>query len=451
MAGKSKKTAKRLALKVDTPNVIAPASDDGVMEDVEEELVQEGDKEPENLQVYIPGMNLEEGEELEADPSTYYMLHSLTTEWPCLSFDIVRHGSNLSQEYLKYPQTAYILAGTQADRPSNNRLYLMRWSGLARTGGFTEEEEAEMAENEEEPEECKGEPVLETCEVKHQGGVNRVRVLQDGQQTLAASWSDTGKVFIYDMTKPMANFTAGSCDLKPSYTISEHETEGYSLAWSNSGKGLLSGDCVGKIVLTSQTGQSTKFMGHSQSVEDLQWSPSDPSLFASCSVDQTVRIWDNRTNKSVSQWKLADSDINVLSWNRPMPFLLATGADDGSLRVWDMRMLQSGNSSSPVAAFDWHKLAITGLEWHPTDSSIMAATGADNQLTIWDLAVEKDIQQLVQDGGKAEDEVDQVPDQLLFIHQGQSDMKELHWHPQLPGTIVSTAADSFNIFRTISV
>jgi ribosome assembly protein RRB1 len=103
---------------------------------------------------------------------------------------------------------------------------------------------------------------------------------------------------------------------------------------------------------------------------------------------------------------------------------------------------------TPVASFSWHKAPITSIEWHPTEDAIFAAAGADDQVTMWDLGVEPDDDEM---GGVDETQDSEMPPQIMFIHQGQNDVKELHWHPQIPGAIISTAADGFNIFKTISV
>lgn len=88
---------------------------------------------------------------------------------------------------------------------------------------------------------------------------------------------------------------------------------------------------------------------------------------------------------------------------------------------------------------------ITSVEWHPTDDSVLAVSGEDHQVSLWDLSLEKDSEVPSQ-----ENEPD-IPPQLLFIHQGQTDIKEVHWHPQLPGVLGTTALTGFNIFKTISV
>jgi ribosome assembly protein RRB1 len=116
-------------------------------------------------------------------------------------------------------------------------------------------------------------------------------------------------------------------------------------------------------------------------------------------------------------------------------------------------LLTIGDSSSepnstPVALFRWHKAPITSIEWNPGEDSIFAASGADDQVTLWDLAVEQDDEATPMD--KSAEEQD-VPPQLLFVHQGQKDIKEVHWHPQIPGSVITTALDGFNVFKTISV
>ena len=122
-----------------------------------------------------------------------------------------------------------------------------------------------------------------------------------------------------------------------------------------------------------------------------------------------------------------------------------------------------------VGILKYHSKPITSVEWNANDSTVFAASSEDNKITLWDLAVEKDDKDLANndldengnqmetsEGGTSkndnqDDMLKDIPPQLLFIHEGQKEMKELHWYNQIPGCIISTAHSGFNIFKTISV
>ena len=78
------------------------------------------------------------------------------------------------------------------------------------------------------------------------------------------------------------------------------------------------------------------------------------------------------------------------------------------------------------------------------DESVLCVSSEDNQVTVWDLSVEADDEDSATGG---DDAVTDFPPQLLFIHQGQNNVKEVHFHPQIPGLIASTAEDGFNVFK----
>jgi ribosome assembly protein RRB1 len=188
-------------------------------------------------------------------------------------------------------------------------------------------------------------------------------------------------------------------------------------------------------------------VGHTASVEDVVWSPNESNVLASCSVDKSIRIWDCRAKPDQACMLKVDnsheSDVNVIDWNANEPFI-ASGGDDGFLKVWDLRQLDKGQ---PVATFKHHTGPVTSVEWHHTDATVLATSGADDQIALWDLAIEKD-----EEGSDvANPELNNLPPQLLFIHQGLQDVKEIHWHKKIPGMVVSTSHSGFDVFRTISV
>ncbi|RDB28460.1 Ribosome assembly protein rrb1 [Hypsizygus marmoreus] len=448
--------------------------------DIDEVLpaIEESEEPPPPPETFIPGTHtLGKDEILEADDTVYIMRHSMNVNWPCLSFDVLR--DNLGDERQRYPATAYLVAGTQADVAKNNEVLVYKMSSLHRTQKDSDDSDSEDDDDDEDH--LDEDPILEYWSIPHLGGVNRIRAQPlplstplppVSQPYYVASWSETGKVHIFDVRPLIESLDVPGYSFdkahvhSPVFTIQSHgRAEGFAMDWASSGASslrLLTGDIHSKIYLTTSTPSgfnalSQPFLTHTSSVEDLQWSPSEPTVFASCSADRSLQIWDVRSKgrKSVAGIDSAhDSDVNVISWNKTTSYLLLSGGDEGGIKAWDLRNVKKKGSTdpgpTPVAAFTWHNAPITSVEWHPTEDSVFAASGADDQVTMWDLAVEQDDDEAgamneTPAGGR------DVPPQLLFVHQGQKDVKEVHWHPQIPGTVISTALDGFNVFKTISV
>jgi len=426
--------------------------DEQMNSDQEEEEDEETEEEPEveQKEIFIPGKHkLEEGEELVRDESAYTLYHEFQTGSPCLSFDIIK--DDLDRSKGPFPATSFIVAGTMSQQKKDHMIVLKLENMHVTDTNMTEEDDEDV--------DPAKEPKLTAAMVRHNGCVNRIRSYNFGEVVLAANWSERGAVHIWNLNdqlkattdkQAMNNFIKNvQKKVKPVYSFEGFTNEGYALDWSTVNKGhLLTGDNSKNIHLwrpteaavSSWTVEQRPFTGHEAAVEDIQWSPSEASVFSSCSTDKTVRIWDIRAppNKAcmITVENAHDMDVNVISWNKKEPFIVS-GGDDGVIKVWDLRRLQEKKA---VAQFKHHSGPITSVEWCPQDSSVFAASGEDNQITQWDLAVERE----------ANEDVD-LPPQLLFVHQGQEDIKELHWHTDVEGMILSTANTGFNVFKTISV
>lgn len=444
------------------------SSDDGSEESMDEESENtENQADAAKPSVYLPGKSLEAGEELVVDNAAYRMLHHAQSGAPCLSFDIIP--DNLGNSREEYPLSMYIVAGTQAPKTHVNNLLVMKMTNLNGTNDDSDVESLDDSDDDNNS----TDPVLTVASIRHQGCINRVRCTKIGETTLSASWSELGRVNIWNLDEQLKavddqtllsqyrkKSDKGDASIKPVFTFKGHLAEGYGLDWCSTELGTLAtGDQKGNIHIWhigSSNGSATwhvdqrPYNSHApHSVEDLQWSPTERNVLASCSVDKSIKIWDTRVGSQTSSMLSVSgthtADINVISWNRKESQFLLSGGDDGLLCVWDLRQFGS-NGSSPLATFKQHTAPVTTVEWHPHEATVFASGGADDQIAQWDLSVEVDQSEEIE-----EKELKDLPPQLLFIHQGQNDIKELHWHPQCPGTIVSTAHSGFNVFRTISV
>ena len=338
---------------------------------------EDEDPQPEVVekQPYIPGVSrpLTAEEILEPDYSVYLALHQLSYTWPCLSFDVLR--DDLGWERNKFPHTSWVVAGTQAGQDgassggmgkAKDEVVVMKMGGLSRTRGDTSDDE----EEEEDVDDYDEDAHLEFLSIPHTGGVNRIRAQKQlpstglppaGTPYHVATMAETGKVHIFDvrpmidqLASPSTALPRSDASKRPIHTITHHgRNEGFALDWSPASQSktdlrLLTGDIASHIFATNLTEsgfvtQNKPFLSHTSSIEDLQWSPSEPTVFASCSADRSVRVWDVRVKnrKSVTGITQAhDEDVNVISWNTGVEYLLCSGGDEGGIKVWDLRNLK---------------------------------------------------------------------------------------------------------------
>ncbi|CAN6288684.1 unnamed protein product [Urochloa humidicola] len=382
--------------------------------------------------VWQPGVDtLEDGEELQYDPTAYNYFHRfVNADWPYLSFDVVRDHLGLVRS--EFPHKLYGVAGTQTMKCTPNFVAIFMLSNIkGKMRKPDGESDMDGYNSNDEEQDIKNTTHLK--KVAHAGCVNRIRSMTQNPH-ICATWGETGHVQVWDFSSFLNSLADSGMDdqiihkLVPLKVFSGHKDEGFAIDWSPLVTGrLVSGDFNKCIHLWEPTSSNwnidaNPFVGHSKSIEDLQWSPTEANIFASCSADKTIAIWDIRTGKKPCFIiKAHNSDVNVISWNRFANNLIASGSDDGSVSVHDHRLIKDGEDPL-VADFKYHKKAITSIEWSPFEASTLAVSSEDHQLTIWDLAVERDAEGEAEFEAKMEDQAkapEDLPPQLLFVHQGQ--------------------------------
>ena len=422
--------------------------------------------------------NLKEGETLDYDNDAYEMLHRSKVEWPCLSVDFLLKENSLISAvkdfYLpndkrkmtsdKYPYNTYIIAGSQTNE-KNGYFYFMKWYNMRKTKYDDDPEKGE--DDEDDDEEDKINPFMKYEKIKVNGNINRVKSMKNS--SICALWNDSPSVDIIDCEELFKNIEYKEeirveedsnnnkskkikKDLKYKKIFKKslpQKYEGFAIDWNNINPFVLaSGGYDKKVSIFKPKDENVSdiilygdyLTGHSESVEDIQWSPNEENVLASCGIDKSIRFWDIRENTKNSPKIIKDahnSDVNVISWNTIRNHLLASGGDDNTFKVWDLRFF----NEPPITEIKWHTGPINALMWDPFDESQLAVCSEDNRLSIWDFSVEPDEKKLFDNFNN------EIPQQLVFLHQGQINVKDVKFHPIFKNMLISSAENGLNLFR----
>ncbi|KAK4258484.1 hypothetical protein QN277_004927 [Acacia crassicarpa] len=274
------------------------------------------------------------------------------------------------------------------------------------------------------------------------GEVNRARCMPQNPTVIGAKTSSSG-VYVFDSAKQLGKQQALGCD--PDLRLRGHDKEGYGLSWSPFKQGyLLSGSHDHKICLWDISASLQEnvldamhiYEAHETVVEDVSWHMKNENLFGSVGDDCKLILWDLRTNQAQQSVKAHDREVNFLSFNPFNEWILATASSDSTVGLFDTRKL-----TKPLHALSSHIDEVFQVEWDPNHETVLASSGADRRLMVWDLNRVGD-EQLEGDG-------DDGPPELLFSHGGhKGKISDFSWNKNQPWVISSVAEDnSFHVWK----
>ncbi|KAG8587682.1 hypothetical protein GDO81_005750 [Engystomops pustulosus] len=128
-------------------------------------------------------------------------------------------------------------------------------------------------------------------------------------------------------------------------------------------------------------------------------------------------------NPCIIATKTPSSDVLVFDYTKHP-------SKPGTVALWDLR-----NLKLKLHSFESHKDEIFQVHWSPHNETILASSGTDRRLNVWDLSK-------IGEEQSAEDAEDGPPE-LLFIHGGHTaKISDFSWNPNEPWVICSVSEDN---------
>ena len=167
--------------------------------------------------------------------------------------------------------------------------------------------------------------------------------------------------------------------------IAVHPTQPYFISCSDD-------DTIRMFDWDKNWSKVNTFMDHDHYIMQVKINPKDPTMFASASLDKTIKIWTVGTTKSTANYTLMGHEAGVncvdFSYDLERPHLVS-GSDDGLVKIWDYQTRQC------LYTFDQggHQESVSSVQFHP-DIPIIVSGGEDDVIHMWNSQTYKHVNQL---------------------------------------------------------
>lgn len=176
----------------------------------------------------------------------------------------------------------------------------------------------------------------------------------------------------------------GTLAMEDLYTVkyeinSNHKAATTSIKISPDGKTMATSSSDSTIkVYNFKTGELiTELMGHTMGISEIEYSPINSDILASCSDDLTIRLWCISKQKCIKILKKHTYHVTTIKFTSKGNILISGSADE-TITIWD---LLSGKILKTLAA---HSDPILSLSITP-DNSIIISASYDGLMRLFDL------------------------------------------------------------------
>lgn len=124
------------------------------------------------------------------------------------------------------------------------------------------------------------------------------------------------------------------------------------------------------------------FTSHSDIIKSVAIHP-DGQIFASCSLDQTIKVWNLTTGELLENLTEHSGGVTCVTFSSDGQTLASSSANpDGTIKLWDTQTWQLKRT---LKGDDWVVLSVWSIALTPNGKTLVSGHHADSTVKVWNL------------------------------------------------------------------